>query len=138
MPAIRGNPADKWVRRAGVAGQDYSEGVSNPREDWQRATTAAAGNWGAGVTQAIQGKRFEKGVAKAGTGKWQRKSQEVGSARFGPGVQAAQNDYAEAVAPYLQTIQSTQLPARGPKGSPQNINRVAVLAKALHDRKMAG
>lgn len=135
MPAIRGNAGAKWVRRTQNAGAEYAEGVRNPRVSWQQATVAAAGNQAKGVQQAITEKRFEKGVAKAGDQRWQSKALSKGEARFGPGVAEAQGDYDAGFAPYAQVIQSTNLPPRGPKGDPANIQRVAVMAKALNDAK---
>jgi hypothetical protein len=37
----------------------------------------------------------------------------------------------------LQVIESIQLPPRGPKGDPRNIERVRVIAQALRARKLA-
>lgn len=135
MPQIRGNTAAKWARRAGSAGEEYKEGVANPRTSWQAATTAAAGAQKAGVEEALREKRFEKGVAKAGDQKWSQKAQTKGAERFGPGVASAQQDYEQAVAPYLQVIASTNLPPRGPKGDPKNFERVKVMAMALRNKK---
>jgi hypothetical protein len=136
MPAIRGNTAAKWSRRTSSATQEYTEGVQNPRTSWQQATVAAAGSQAAGVQAAIAAKSFEKGVAKAGDQRWQQKAISKGASRFGPGVADAQADYETGFAPYAQVIQSTQLPPRGPKGDPKNIERVRVMASALRARKM--
>jgi len=137
MPKVRGNASEKWVRKASASTQDYSEGVANPRVPWAQATAAAAANQAAGVQAAIQRKAFEKGVAKAGDEKWRRKAEGIGSSRFSQGVQAGASDYATGVAPYLQTIESTTLPPRGPKGDPRNIQRVAAIADALRKKKLA-
>lgn len=137
MPKVRSGSAEKWVRKASASTQDYSEGIANPRTPWASATAAAAANQAAGVQAAIQRKAFEKGVARAGDEKWKRKSEGVGSARFSQGVQAGANDYATGVAPYLQVIESTTLPPRGPKGDPRNIQRVAAIADALRKKKLA-
>jgi hypothetical protein len=135
MPAIRGNAGAKWVRRTQNAGEEYAAGVREPRASWQQSTIAAATNQAKGVQQAITEKRFEKGVAKAGDARWAQKALSKGVARFGPGVAEAQGDYETGFAPYAQVIQSTQLPPRGPKGDPSNIERVRVMAKALNDAK---
>lgn len=137
MPKVRANSADKWARKASASTQDYTEGVANPRVPWAQATQAAAANQAAGVQAAIQRKAFEKGVARAGDEKWKRKAEGVGSSRFSQGVQAGVNDYQQGVAPYLQTIESTTLPPRGPKGDPRNIQRVAAIADALRKKKLA-
>jgi hypothetical protein len=136
MPKIRGNPGSKWVRKASVASQDYQDGIQQPRASWAAQTTNAAGNYNMGVQQAIAARRFERGVSAAGDAKWQAKSLALGVPRFAQGCAEAQSDYERGVAPYLQVIQSTTLPPRGPKGDIKNIQRVAVLAKALRDRKV--
>jgi hypothetical protein len=130
--------AKKYAARGAAAGADYSAGVQAPRQDWAQATEAASNTWGAGVQQAISSGAFSKGVAKAGTPKWQRKASGVGATRYGPGVQAAVSDYAAGVAPYLDVLRNLSLPARAPKGDPGNINRVAAVAAALRAKKVSG
>jgi hypothetical protein len=130
--------AKKYATRGAAAGQDYAAGVANPRTDWMAATEAAANVWAAGVQQSIGNGSFVKGVAKATTAKWQRKAGGVGATRFGPGVQAAQGDYQNGVAPYLQVIAGLTLPLRNPKGDPGNIARVAAVANALRAKKLQG
>ena len=137
MAKVRGNPADKWVRRASQSTNDYSEGVANPRRSWQTATVAAAAAQAQGVQQAIQQKRFEKGVQAAGEAKWQNRAQQVGSERYAGGVAAGQSDYAQNVQPFFDVIDSTQLPPRGPKGDPRTIERVKVLNDALRRKKLS-
>lgn len=130
--------AKKYASRGGAAGADYAAGVQAPRVPWAAATVAAETNYSAGVQQAIGNGSFRKGVTAAGDAKWQRKAAGVGAQRFGPGVQAAQPDYAAGVAPYLDTLKNLTLPPRAPKGDPSNVQRVAVIATALRARKLAG
>lgn len=137
MPAIKpvAQSSDKWVRRAGQAAPDYQKGVQNPRTSWAEATSAAADAQAAGVQNAIANGSFEKGVAKAGNAKWQRKAATVGAQRFGPGVAAAKGDYEQGFGPYAAVIQGVNLPPRGAKGDPRNYERVAAIGNALHDAK---
>jgi len=137
MPAIRSlqTISKKWVDRAGSAGPQYADGVRTPKKDWAGAATAAQGNWDAGVQQAAQQKSFGKGVAKAGTPKWQAKAVSKGVPRFPQGVADAQPDYASGFEPYRNLIESTQLPARYPKGDPRNIDRVRAISQALRKAK---
>ena len=136
MPAIRQQTGDKWARRASSATEEYTQGVQNPRTSWAAATQAAAGAQAAGVQAAIAAKSFEKGVAKAGDARWSQKALSKGAARFGPGINDAKGDYEAGFAPYAQVIASTQLPPRGAKGDPKNIERVRVMAAALRAKKM--
>lgn len=135
MPRVRANGAQRWASRTAAATPDYQAGVASPRQPWQSATVAAAPAHKAATMEALAQDRFAKGVARVGNEKWQRAAQGKGAERFGPGAAAGVEDYQQGVAPYLQVIESTQLPPRGPKGDPRNIQRVAVLAAALRKRK---
>lgn len=128
--------AEKWARVTPQRTQDYQEGVQNPRTDWEQATKAAAQSQAEGVQKAIAEKRFEKGVAKAGTGKWQEGATGKGVQRWGTGVQAAGEAYAEGFQPFADTIKNTKLPPRYPKGDPRNIERVKAMASAMHAKKV--
>jgi len=138
MPAIRGNPGAKWKRRTENATEEYIQGVQSPRVSWQQATIAAAANQAKGVQQAITEQRFQKGVAKAGDARWAAKAVSKGGQRFGSGVAEGQADYEAGFSKYATVIANTALPPRGPKGDPANIQRVAVMAKALNDAKRKG
>lgn len=138
MPPIKPTAAirEKWQRVTPTRVADYTEGVQNPRVDYQAATVAAEPSYEAGIQQAISQKRFSKGVRTAGTARWQQKSVEVGSSRWPQGVQAAGGDYEKGFAPFRDTIERTQLPPRGPAGDPRNIERVATIARALRSTKV--
>jgi hypothetical protein len=136
MPKVRSNGAQRWANRTAAATEDYKAGVAAPRVGWQQATVAAADVHKVATTKALNEGRFAKGVQKAGDGKWSAAAQGKGAERFGPGAAAGVQDYAAAVAPYLAVIESTQLPPRGPKGDPRNIDRVRVLAAALNKKKV--
>lgn len=126
---------DKWARVAGGAQAEYEEGVKNPRRSWSTETARAEKAYEAGVQAAIARKAFGSGVKAAGDEKWQRNAIEKGPQRYAQGVGLAQGDYEKGFAPYHQALSNLTLPARGPKGDPKNINRVAIVAKTLHDIK---
>lgn len=125
----------KYVNRASVAGPDYEQGVRNPKRSWEQATFAAEKNYEVGITESMGRKAFGKGVKKAGDGKWIKGVVEKGVSRYPVGVSVAKSAYETAIAPFLDTISKITLPPKGPKGSPANIQRVAVIAKALNDKK---
>jgi len=139
MPAVKSldRISSKWARVAAVSQTEYEEGVKNPRTDWAEATKASEANYERGVQQAIQRKAFGKGVSKAGSQKWQNNTLEKGPARWAGGIQVSTQAYESGFAPFREVIQRTSLPARGPKGDPKNIQRVAVLADALHKEKLS-
>jgi len=127
---------DKWKRRASIAGPDYEAGVRAPKEDWATATAGAEDAWEGGVQAAVAEKRFMKGATKAGTAKWQRKAIELGVKRYPEGVNVAVDDYKAGFGPFAEEISKVTLPERGPKGDPRNIERVKVIADALHKKKL--
>lgn len=127
--------SDKWVRRASVAGADYQQGVQNPRKPWAESAANAEGNYKAGVTAAANAGRYGAGVKNAGDEKWRQNALKKGPGRFAEGVAIGKDEWNRGFAPYHSAISSVTLPARGPKGSPQNIQRVAAIATALRTLK---
>jgi hypothetical protein len=130
-----GRVAQKWSRRASAASEDYKTGVESTAASWQANTTAATATWKTAVTAAAGRGAFEKGVARSGDAKWKSNTVSKGPMRFAQGVGVAESDYSSQVAPYLQLIGATDLPMRGPAGSPGNIQRVSAIATALRGLK---
>lgn len=139
MPPIKraGDIAKKWGRVTPARADDYKLGVEDPRRDWADESEKAEPAFEAGVQAAISDKRYGKGVRRVGTAKWQEKARTKGADRFGPGVRGAEDEYEKGFAPFRDVIERTDLPPRGPKGDPRNLERVAIMAKALHDAKKA-
>jgi hypothetical protein len=123
--------AGKWNRRTSTAGTEYETGVRNPSVPWAQAAAAGKANYAAGVTAAIQRDGYAKGVTQAGDTRWQTKTIEKGPPRFAQGVAVSEADFAAGVAPVLEAISRVDLPPRGPRGAPQNLQRVAPIASAL-------
>lgn len=130
--------ARKWADRAASAQPFYAEGVQTTTADWAALSEAAAGNYQAGVQAAIGRQGFQKGVRKAGTQKWRRKSADVGAPRFAQGVTVAEPDFSAGFQPFLELIGRTDLPPRGPAGDERNFQRVAAIGRALHQMKIGG
>lgn len=126
----------KWARVAAASQEEYEQGVRNPRTDWAKATTDANNAYKAGISQALSEDRFAKGVAKAGTRKWQENAIAKGPRRWAEGIGLSEGAYEAGFAPYRQVISGITLPPRGPKGDPNNIRRVSIIAKALHEKKL--
>lgn len=138
MPKVKSGFGKKWARVTPQRTEDYQQGVVNPKTSWQAATIAAEKNQELGIQQAIQDKRFAKGVQKAGDQSWQQGALQKGVTRFGEGVQIAESKYEAAFQPFAQVIESTTLPPRYPKGDPRNVQRVAAIATALRNKKVKG
>lgn len=129
---------DKWTRVTPGRTEDYKIGIKNPRRDWEKETSAAAGIYKAGVDAAHSKGLFAKGVKKAGTKKWQEKALAKGPTRYGEGVYLAGDDYESGFAPYREAIARVDLGPRFPKRDPRNIDRVKKVVEALIAQKMAG
>ena len=127
--------ADKWTRRAAVAGPDYQAGVAAPRTPWSQAAVAANGTYVAAVTAAANAGAYASGVRAAGEDKWRSAANNKGPQRFAEGVALAVGSWQKGFAPYATAIGSLTLPVRGPVGSPQNLQRVTVVATALRGVK---
>ncbi len=140
MPAIK--PLDKitstWAKRAAAARDEYLDGVQNPRKDWETETAAAKEVYESALQASFANDSFAKGVADAGTAKWKKRATEVGPGRFSEGVRGAEPEYRAGFSRFHSRIANTTLPPRGPKGSPENIERVRVMAEALHNEKVGG
>ena len=126
----------KWVDVTPGRAPYYEAGIKNPMRDWATEAAAAEGAWIGGVQDAITGKRFSKGVKKAGTAKWQRKAIAVGPSRFGEGVRAAGPDYQSGFAPYHDVISKITLPERKKRGDPGNLERVKKITQALYKKRL--
>jgi hypothetical protein len=130
--------ASKYARVTPARSTDYADGVKSPKKDWKSEAVNAKDAWAQGVQEAVGRDGFARGVAKAGSEKWQRKAVELGTTRWGPGVTAAKDDYKNQFAPYQAIIASTELPVKGPKGDPRNWERSVKIGTALHAKKISG
>lgn len=134
MPKVKDIRAikEKWTRVTPGRQDDFRSGVEAGDVQWAENTAAASGSYATGVQEAIAQNRFSKGVNRAGNTRWRKKTVELGVGRWGPGVRAAADDYAEGFQPFRDVIEGTTLPPRRPRGDPQNMERAAALAEALH------
>lgn len=138
MPAVKPARAiaEKWARVTPQRDADYRAGVEQPLKDWATEAANANDRYVEGVTQAAQMGRFQQGVVQAGTEKWKRGAIQKGVSRWGPGVRVAQSDFERGFGPYRDVIERVELPPRRPTGDPANIERVAAIARALHEAKV--
>lgn len=132
-----GTLAQKYRTRAGAAQGDYKAGVETAGADWEAGAKAGEGNYEAGVQEAIGKKRYGRGVSAAGAGKYVKNAVELGVARYPTGVNQGTDAWARNVQPSLDKLKGMQLPPKGPKGSPQNQQRAAMVALELRKLKDA-
>lgn len=130
--------ADKWEDNASSsqARAAYLDGVRNPRRSWEDSTAAADDARKEGLKAADERDAFRVGVREAGNQKWQDRATKLGPSRFGQGVKEAKDDFQKGFSPFHSVIAGLTLPPRGPKGSPENIERVKVIAEALHAERV--
>jgi hypothetical protein len=133
MPAVKSldRIARKWIANSGMAGAEYEAGVRAPKTPWAGAAVAAGALYRQAVTEAAGRGAFEAGVSAAGEGKWQSRAIALGPGRFAQGVQVAEPDFRAGFGPIRQAIEATTLPAKGPKGSPANVQRFTTQRDAL-------
>lgn len=127
----------KWSDRVGVAGTDYTDGVKDPRKDWEveASSEQSEENYKAGVQTAIAQKRRPAGVKKAGTKKWQDNTIKK-STRWTEGVAGATDEMEDGYSPYHSEIEGLDYGPKFPPGDPRNLQRVKIGNEALHALKV--
>jgi hypothetical protein len=127
-----GSLSQKFVTRGQAAVDDWKKGVQQTTKSQSGNAIAAAANWQA----ALQGEkvlaRFKARLTAAGDGKWRTNAVTKGAdqGRFSGGIGAAGPAWAAGVAPIFQALTALQLPDRGLKRSPANLQRVAAVIAA--------
>lgn len=123
----------RWAEGAGNASQRYIEGATQTTKDQAAAAIAAKPLYQQGIQEAIAQGRYEKGLQKSGKAGWQQGVAEKGAANYGVGVTSpsAQSRYAQESGRYDGARNAASSSPRGPKGSPQNLQRVTAVVSAL-------
>jgi hypothetical protein len=129
--------AKKWGEVTPQRSGYYEIGALAAGSDWEKNTGDATANFVAGVTAGNIGRLFAGGVKNAGAAKYTRKVKDVGVSRFSQGVTAGVPDYQSGIDPMLSTLASITLPARQPRGSVANAQRVTAIMDALHKKRLA-
>lgn len=128
--------AAKWTRVTPERSEDYKLGVENPKKDWKTGASGGKEAFKAAMQKVIAEDRQNKGVMKSSTDYWKEKALALGVQRFSQGVAVAGPAYTSGFDPYRTVIEGLSLPARYAKGDPRNIERVRVIAAALHAKKI--
>jgi len=126
---------EKWGRVTPQRSEDYTLGIKNPKRDWAKSATDAKESHKAAMVLAGQNDAYSKGVAKAGTARWQDRAIRKGPGRFAEGVVVGAADYGTGFAPYADVIKATTLSPRFPRGDIRNLDRVKVISQALRKKK---
>lgn len=130
--------AKKWADVTPARSRQWEEEIrATATDEYSAPAIAAAPIWEQGVMEAAARGAYAKGISDKAE-KWKRKALSVGTARFGPGVRAAETDQAAGFAPYREVISGLTLTPRGPRGSPGNYDRVRQVGEALHAKRTGG
>ena len=128
-----GTVAKKFKDRASAAAGDYGNGVAGAAGEWEAKSTAAEELYKQAVVEAAGKGRYGQGV-RGSAAKYQKNATTLGPQRYTQGIGNAQDAYAQAMAPVLQTIASVNLPPRQIKG--MNGARSEAVAVALRKMKV--
>lgn len=128
---------EKLVQRAQAASSEYAINAVAAAEKQAAAVQASGAAFAQAISAAGMKERYLRGSAKAGAAKYARKVREVGADRFSGGTAAGKSDYIANVEPYLSIIAGLTLPARQPRGSAANIQRVTAVTSALNAKRLA-
>lgn len=129
--------AQKWADVTPARASYYESEAPAAGAEWESNTAAAGGTYKAAISAAGIQDRFVGGVKRAGAAKFTRKVRDVGVARYGPGVAAAQEDMAKGFAPFQAILDGLEIPDRGPRGSPSNYAITQKVGDALHKGRLA-
>ena len=132
--AIRIKPASqsqtKYVNNTANATQAYTDGINNPKRDWQAATVAAEGNWAQSVQLAVSNGKYTKSITQDAATKQKQNAINLGVNRYAPGTKNAAANWAKFTQPVLDAMANVGDMPRGPKMSQQNFDRQHAYAAA--------
>ncbi len=126
--------ANKYSTRANAAVGDYVAGVQGASGQ-AAAAAGAADKWQQAVAAPSAKARFSNNVNAAGDTAWKAGVAGKGQARYGPGVSAGMQKWANKVGPFFAVLKGLSLPARGLRGSAANAQISAQVQAALHAAK---
>ncbi len=129
--------ADKWAEVTPGRQKFYATNAPAAASEWEANAKAASKTFIAGVTAGGVERRYSGGIAKAGAAKYARKVTDVGAGRFSSGVSAAKQDFQGGVDPFLAELGTIDVPARGIRGDPTNLQRVSKIATELNKKRLA-
>jgi len=129
--------AKKWADVTPGRSTYYQANTPAAASKWEARANGSSGVFQAAISSGDMAKKYAGGIKKAGGAKFARKVTDVGAGRFGPGVSAAQPDMQAGVAPFLATLAATEIPDRGPRGSPGNYQIVQKVGDPLHAKRLA-
>jgi hypothetical protein len=123
-----------WRGAIGGVPAKYKAGVQAANNTIENAI-AAQPLYEARVAESIANKTRVKGLQKTSTAEWKQRASELGSARIGGGMTAAEPKYRKGVADVLATIEATSISERTADPMANVDGRVKPIVKNLYDMK---
>lgn len=124
---------DKFKRHTATAGQDLKQGIKDAEGDWKAGAEAATEKYAEGVTEAITNDKYGRGIRATPASKF-------GDSIGAGSIQKYNQNTAKGADKLQATIQrnieiaratADSGPARGRRGSEDNITRMVNNARAL-------
>jgi len=129
--------AAKWGRVTPERVDDYSEGVRNPRKDWEKNSVDSEDNYQAALKESFGRNARVKGIKKVGTAGQIAATIEKGISRWPEGVRVAESKMASGMEFVVRAIESVKERPKYPKGDPRNLEIVKDITQAIHKAKIA-
>lgn len=110
--------AERWQQGVSTVGaQRWEQGIQNPRADFKAAALANNDGWKAGVTAAVQGDRFAKGIQNVNVDEAIATAMVIGGAGYAAGANARAAKFqrkVDAIAPRMAAVTEAtrRMPAR--------------------------
>ena|SRR3990167_1729897 len=129
----------KWQTRTSSAAEFYGKGATETDKDQAQRAIAAKEVYKQALTASFGRDAYAKGLSKSGKQGWLTGVIQKGIANFQTGVTSdvAGTKYATNSAKYDTARGAANSLPRGPRGSAQNLARVAAVANALRAVKVA-
>lgn len=127
--------AQKMAQRAAAATNDYTEGARSTTKDQAALAIAGKANYAAGLQASLAKGSYEKGLQASGKAGWLNGIEKKGALRFADGVANSADKYATNSGKFDSARNAAASAPRGPKGSPANLQRVALVVNALRAAK---
>lgn len=123
---------EKFMRNASRAAPDYKDGCETTKKDQAALAIESAPIYEAALTASFGRDAFQKGLRKSGHSGWKRGATGKGTLRYPQGIIESGPAFQEGFAPHHSALEGITYPPRGPRGSPQNLERVRIENETLH------
>lgn len=132
--------AAKWVERASVGGDEYLKGARSPKRSQSGAAIAAKPIMVSEFNAAATRGAIEAGLRRAGDAGWFAGVEQKGVQNYTTGIASplAQQKFIAGSGRFDAARNSAAGMPTGPKGSPQNLAKVAKVVAALRAVKTGG